>query len=75
MCFRKCIIKWWFFIVLKTSEFLTKRKFRDTEKLSLKIVSLESHRKFNESCLICVYIYMYIYIYIYICICGQQFIY
>ena len=48
---RKCAIKLWSFVVLKTSDFLTKRKFRDIEKLSLKIASLESHRKFNEKCL------------------------
>ena len=29
--------------------FFTKRKFHDMEKISLKIVSLESHRKFNDS--------------------------
>ena len=52
MYIRKCVIKWWSFIVLKTSDSLTKRKFRDIEQLSSKLVSLESHRKFNESCLI-----------------------
>ena len=39
-------------IILKISDSLTKRKFRDTKKLCFKIVSLESHRKFSESCLI-----------------------
>ena len=34
------LIKWWSFIVLKTSDFLIKRMLRDMEKLSLKIVPL-----------------------------------
>ena len=76
MCIKRCVVKWWSFIVLKTSDFLTKRKFRDMEKISLKIVSLESHQKFNESYLIyiCIYIYVFIYIldiYIYIYIVNN----
>ena len=57
----RCVVEWWYFIVLKTSDFLTKRKFRDMEKISLKIVSLESHHKFNDS----YYIYTYMCVYVY----------
>ena len=43
--------------------------FRDLEKLNLKLVSLESHRTFNETCinndLLPTYTNIYIYIYIY----------
>ena len=50
MFIERCVIQWWCFIVLKTSDFLRKRKLRDVGKTSLKIVLLEFHRKFNDSC-------------------------
>ena len=53
------------FIVLKTSDFLTKQKFRDIEK-TLKMVSLESHRKFNDLCPINDLLPTYTNIYIYL---------
>jgi len=47
------VIKWLSRTVLKTSnaDVDVKRMFREQEKLQLKLVSLKSHRTFNENCL------------------------
>ena len=43
-----------------------KLKFREVEKVALKICPLNSHLSFNETCLnIYIYVYLYIHIYMY----------
>ena len=51
MYVKRAVIKWLSRTVFKTSSNDVKRMFRDLEKLNLKLVSLESHRTFNETCI------------------------
>jgi hypothetical protein len=44
-------------VILKISNGEEKTNFRELEKLSLRLIDLESHRLFNENC---IYIYIYI---------------
>ena len=50
MHIKRAVIKWLSRTVLKTSSADIKRLFRELEKLQLKLVSLKSHRTFNETC-------------------------
>ena len=50
-CNKRIVMKWSSRTVLKTSSADIKRMFCDLEKLYMKLVSLKSHRKFNEICL------------------------
>ena len=56
--------------ILKTAALGMKAKFRELERLHLKIIKERSHLKFNEVCLnndlLPIYTNIYIYIYIYI---------
>ena len=72
---RRFLVLWASRIVLKTaitSNESLKNKFREAERTSIKLIETESHRSFNECCLINnllpiytnIYIYIYIYIYI-----------
>ena len=62
MYVKPAVIKWLSRTVFKTSSNDVKRMFRDLEKLNLKLVSLESHRTFNETC---IYLYIHNLCYVY----------
>ena len=70
MYVKRAVIKWLSRTVFKTSSNDVKRMFRDLEKLNLKLVSLESHRTFNETCinndLLPTYTNIDIYVYIFL---------
>ena len=60
---RRFLVLWASRIVLKTaitSNESLKNKFREAERTSIKLIETESHRSFNECCLIYIY-YIYIY--------------
>ena len=57
---RRFLVLWASRIVLKTaitSNESLKNKFREAERTSIKLIETESHRSFNECCLIYIYIY------------------
>ena len=58
----KLVSTWMSFVVLRISSEAVKLKFREVEKVALKICSLNSHLSFNETCLN-IHIYIYIYLY------------
>ena len=67
---RKFLVLWASRIVFETaitSNESLKNKFREAERTSIKLIETESHRSFNECCLInnLLPIYTNIYIYIY----------
>ena len=76
MYVKRAVIKWLSRTVFKTSSNDVKRMFRDLEKLNLKLVSLESHRTFNETCINNDLLPTYTNIYIYISptVAGHKFI-
>ena len=56
---RRFLVLWASRIVLKTaitSNESLKNKFREAERTSIKLIETESHRSFNECCLIYIYI-------------------
>ena len=58
---RRFLVLWASRIVLKTaiiSNESLKNKFREEERTSIKLIETESHRSFNEYCLLYVYIYI-----------------
>ena len=67
----KLVSTWMSFVILRISSEAAKLKFREVEKVALKICFLNSHLSFNETCLnnkllptfTCI-IYIYIYIYL-----------
>ena len=64
---RRFLVLWASRIVLKTaitSNESLKNKFREAERTSIKLIETESHRSFNECCLI--------YIYMCVCVCVCQ---
>ena len=66
MYVKRAVIKWLSRTVLRTSSDHVKLMFHELEKLHLKLVSLKSHRTFNETCLSNDLLLAYKNIYIYI---------
>ena len=68
LCFKYCSF-WLSKVIFKLSKDEVKSKYRDIEKLSIKISEIRSHLSFNECCeingLLPNYTNIYIYIYIY----------
>ena len=50
---------WLSFVILRISKEEIKLKFREIERISLKIVNLSCHLSFNETCLN-IYVHVYI---------------
>ena len=48
---KKFVSTWMSFIILRISSEGTKLKFREIEKVALKICLLNSHLSFNETCM------------------------
>ena len=47
----KCVIKWISKVLLRTSGNVIKHAFRRLERNSIKLVTMKSHLRFNETCL------------------------
>ena len=59
---------WLSYIILKRCNQGILDKYREIEKIAIKVHSLASHLSFNETCLN-IYIYIYIYI-LHMCVCA-----